>query len=473
MCASDKSSVGFTVPFSICFVGVITCVEGRGKRSIFQSALDSVGGSRFRVPLPSITTRLTAFLHAFETCGVKLTKDAEMALPDLCATVNWASGGVFLNIARVLKSEMTMKETFSATEHDLRRAMMRGINQSMAQSSSNANGYPSLSTASGKLNAFPFSSVGGNVEAKLALEDALALDPAKQSLLSMFGLKLPSGVLLYGPPGTGKTLLARAVAQLLYREGDKNVRNNGGAFVSLKASDIVRPEVGGSEKLIVSAFETARQNAPSVLFIDEIQVSSFDLIPRERTSTLIALPCFRNPKSLFGDREGGGFILGQLSSTLLQCMDAITRWSEADPNEDDGSQSVIAQNRRVVVLGATNAPWMVDKAFLRPGRFDRAVHVGLPTVKDSEDILRVHVSKMKLAPQSDCSVDEICKSMARVCLGYSGADLAALCRAAAVRCLSSGDGADGITKKNFFDALHDVMPSSNDTLLKKMSAWKP
>ena len=156
-------------------------------------------------------------------------------------------------------------------------------------------------------------------------------------------------------------------------------------------------------------------------------------------------------------------------------MDDITRWSEADPHDDDGSKSVTAQNRRVVVLGATNAPWMIDKAFLRPGRFDRAVHVGLPTVEDCEEILRVHVSKMKLAPQSDghSSVDEICKAMARVCLGYSGADLAALCRAAAVRSLSSGDGADGIAKKHFLDALHDVMRSSNDTLLKKISAWKP
>ena len=157
-------------------------------------------------------------------------------------------------------------------------------------------------------------------------------------------------------------------------------------------------------------------------------------------------------------------------------MDAITRWSEADPHDDDGSKSVTAQNRRVVILGATNAPWMIDKAFLRPGRIDRVVHVGLPTVKDSEDILRVHVGKMKLAPQSDghTSVDEICRSMARVCLGYSGADLAALCRAAAVRCLSNGgDGADGITKKHFLDALHDVMRSSNDTLMNKISAWKP
>mmetsp|Transcript_9570 Transcript_9570/g.17281 ORF Transcript_9570/g.17281 Transcript_9570/m.17281 type:complete len:232 (-) Transcript_9570:50-745(-) len=229
------------------------------------------------------------------------------------------------------------------------------------------------------------------------------------------------------------------------------VGNAGGAFVALKASDIVRPEVGNSEKLIVSVFEMARLNAPSVIFIDEFQ-------------------------ALFGDREGGGFVVGQLASTLLQCMDDITRWSEAGPPIDDDTKSNTSQNSRIVVLGATNTPWMIDKAFLRPGRFDRAVHVGLPTVEDSEEILRVHVRKMRLAslPGGVSPVDEICKSMAKLCLGFSGADLAAICRAAAVRCLSNGDVVTGITKQNFLDAyMHDVMRSSNDALVRRISAWQP
>ena len=144
--------------------------------------------------------------------------------------------------------------------------------------------------------------------------------------------------------------------------------------MTLKASDIVRPEVGNSEKLIVSAFETARLNAPSVIFIDEFQ-------------------------ALFGDRDGGSVVLAQLASTLLQCMDDITRWSSAGSPEEDTYDSTtitttsVQKNSRIVVLGATNTPWMIDKAFLRPGRFDRAVHVGLPNVDDSEEILRVHVSQ--------------------------------------------------------------------------------
>ena len=181
---------------------------------------------------------------------------------------------------------------------------------------------------------------------------------------------------------------------------------------------------------------------------------------------------------MFGDREGSGFILGQLASTLLQCMDDITRWSEAKPKMDKDSRKYSSQsNGRIVVLAATNTPWMIDKAFLRPGRFDRAVHVGLPNIEDSEEILRVHVSHMKLAPVSSglSPVDEICKSMAKLCLGFSGADLTALCRAAAIRSLSNfGDGVTGITMQNFQDAfMHDVTRSSNDALVRRISSWHP
>ena len=128
--------------------------------------------------------------------------------------------------------------------------------------------------------------------------------------------------------GTGKTLLARAVALQLNQTDGIEVGSPSGAFVTLKASDIVRPEVGNSEKLIVSAFETARLNAPSVIFIDEFQ-------------------------ALFGDRDGGSVVLAQLASTLLQCMDDITRWSSAgSPEEDTYDSTTITTllNKRIVAL---------------------------------------------------------------------------------------------------------------------------
>ena len=260
------------MPLGICLVGVMTCSEGSGKRA-FQSALEALGGGRFRVPLPSATTRLSAFRQAFEVCGVELTIDAKKALPEICATLTWASGGSFLQCAKRLRSELTRLGVLVASEQDLKRAMIQARNQSKYSTSSYTADFPALSRTAKE---FSFSSVGGNLEAKLALEDALALSPRKQHLLSKLGLKLPTGVLLYGPPGTGKTLLARAVAQSLYQQDHMDIENAGGAFVSLKASDIVRPEVGISEKLIVSAFETARRNSPSVIFIDEFQVCCED-----------------------------------------------------------------------------------------------------------------------------------------------------------------------------------------------------
>ena len=403
------------------------------------------------MPLPSTAQRVLAFKHAFEVFGVKLTEDAHQILPEIVSSLTWASGSAFLDIALKLCSQLRGTGVHLASESDVKNAMKR--DQGQSKSNPTTTGLSSVSTSSPASDVGSFSSVGGNKDAKLALEDALALDPMKRLLLSKFGLALPSGVLLYGPPGTGKTLLAKAVALQLNQTDEIGINNTGGAFVTLKASDIVRPEVGNSEKLIVSAFETARLNSPSVIFIDEFQ-------------------------ALFGDREGGSFVLGQLASTLLQYMDDINRWAEESTNAGSLNIATDAQtNSRIVVLAATNTPWMIDKAFLRPGRFDRAVHVGLPTVDESEEILRVHVSQMKIAQTADGlnPADNICKSIAKLCLGFSGADLAALCRAAAVRCIADEEGGkDGITEQHFQDAyMHDVKRSSNDALVKKISRWRP
>ena len=158
-------------------------------------------------------------------------------------------------------------------------------------------------------------------------------------------------------------------------------------------------------------------------------------------------------------------------------MDDLTRWSVADPSSDtSGTRHNNNQNNRIVVLGATNTPWMIDKAFLRPGRFDRAVHVGLPDMNEREAILRVHTMNMKIASlRNDPSPsDKICNSIAKICIGFSGADLAALCRAAAVRCLSEKDGTGGVEEKHFNDAfMYDVLRSSQDALVQRISKWQP
>ena len=422
---------GLTLPLSFCLVGVITNRNDK----IFRSALDSLGGGRFYVPLPSTKTRCAAFEHAFDCSGVRLDAEAREALPKLAASATWASGGVFVDVAQRLSTE------HEASKRDLEKVMSSRIDAPSRADNQSAS-FPNLGDANSSL-----ATVGGNFDAKLALEDALALDTNKRSLLASFGLHAPTGVLLFGPPGTGKTLLAKAVATTLRSHGiKKSERETSGSFISLKASDIVRPEVGNSEKLIVSAFAVARSNFPSVVFIDEFQ-------------------------ALFGDRGGSSVVLGQLASTLLQCMDDVSKWSfDEKPNPN-------SPNGRIVVLAATNTPWMVDKAFLRPGRFDRSVHVRLPNVDDREDILRVHTKRMKIATpegvsRSSESGDDLCKSMAKLCIGFSGADLASLCKAAAVRCLQNGEEKTGVTKEHFLDAhKNDVVRSSNDALVKRISLW--
>lgn len=287
---TGRLSPGFALPLGVCLVGVLTCSDVSGNRT-FQYGVEALGGGRFRVPLPSATTRQSAFRHAFDVCGVELTNDAKKALHEICATANWA-GGSFLRCAKRLRSNLTGKDSRVASEQDLIRAMIHGRNQSKDCTSSHTADLSSFPRTAKEVS---FSFVGGNLEAKLALEDALALSPRKQKLLYTFGLKLPTGILLYGPPGTGKTLLARAVARSLYQQDRTDIRDAGGAFISLKASDIVRPEVGNSEKLIVSAFETARQQAPSVIFIDEFQVRYVDNITKSNPKTSASFTiCFCN-----------------------------------------------------------------------------------------------------------------------------------------------------------------------------------
>lgn len=245
---------------------------------------------------------------------------------------------------------------------------------------------------------------------------------------------------------TGKTLLAKAVAKIL-RSGSRSESSSiGGAFVSLSSSEIVRSEVGMSEKTVLSAFQTARANAPSVVFIDEFQ-------------------------ALFTERSSGGS--SRLSTTLLQCMDDLHHWRDLDRRgkaNEDGNDS---NGDRVLVLAATNTPWMVDHAFLRPGRFDRAVHVGLPDSDERKSILRLHVGRMKTAFGSNTAqMLVLCDQIAQRTGGFSGADLAALCRASAILCLV--EQSDFVQERHFFESLDNGLEAScSKALVHKINEWRP
>jgi ATP-dependent 26S proteasome regulatory subunit len=435
---------GHVLTTSVCLVGIITCDDDGGRLKNSESTNLSVGlqAGQYRLPMLSAKTRLLAFQRAFERVKVSLSSEAANRLPILAASVVSARGRVFSDVARRLKQLGKGKNQVSLL--DLKTALLILQKGSSSVSKSELIGSEPETADIVQL----FESVGGNMDAKQAIEEALALDPEKRRILKTFGLSPPTGVLLYGPPGTGKTLLAKATSRLLKRQGG-NVSSLGGSFLSLQASEIVRGEVGNSEKMLVAAFETARSNAPSVVFIDEFQ-------------------------ALFMDRSGSGS--GKLASTLLQCMDDVCRWREADneanpspplePNEEE-----TAESSRVVVMGATNTPWMIDSAFLRSGRFDRVVHVGLPTLKERVSILRVHVKRMKLVSTERDYVERICKTLAEECDGFSGADLAALCRAAAVKCLSKGG--QQIEDHHFYEARDGFTPSCGPEMAQRLANWRP
>ena len=210
-----------------------------------------------------------------------------------------------------------------------------------------------------------------------------------------------------------------------------------GTFISLAISDIVSSELGTSEKMIKSSFEFAEKNTPSVIFFDEFQ-------------------------ALFIDRSRGRS--GRLTTTLLQMLDDTKRWSDVDR---DG-------RNRVTVIAATNTPWMIDGAFLRPGRFDRVVHVGLPSIEERESILHLHINQMKIRGRDEATIRLLCQKLARETDGFSRADLAALCRAAAVRALFESSGVVEVTEAHFSGALEmDVVPSSDADLVPRLSQWKP
>jgi SpoVK/Ycf46/Vps4 family AAA+-type ATPase len=219
----------------------------------------------------------------------------------------------------------------------------------------------------------------------------------------------------------------------------------GGAFLSLNTSDIVRAEVGVSEKLVAAAFQTARANAPAVIFIDEFQ-------------------------ALFTERSGSSS--SRLTSTLLQCMDDLKEWADLSrQNPVANTDNPEKKESRVLVLAATNTPWMIDRAFLRPGRFDRSVLVSLPNQEERISILRIHTERMNTR-FSQSPPTAFLEEVSRRTAGFSGADLASLCRAAAILCLEADS--KQVEEKHFLEALENGMnASSNVSLVRRITEWHP
>ena len=244
--------------------------------------------------------------------------------------------------------------------------------------------------------------IGGLDDAQLKLKEGIELPLKNPEAFHKLGIRSAKGFLLYGPPGTGKTLLAKAVA----KEAEAN-------FISIKSSDLLSKWYGESEQQIARLFARARQVAPCVIFIDEID----SLVPA---------------RGMGGGGLGEPQVTARVVNTILAEMDGME------------------ELQSVVLIGATNRPALVDPALLRPGRFDELVYVGTPDTAGREHILGIHTARMPLA--EDVQLGAIADRTER----FTGADLEDVVRRAGLIAIRKrGTGVEAVEMADFEEALED------------------
>ena len=254
-------------------------------------------------------------------------------------------------------------------------------------------------------------SVGGLSEIKDRLKESVEWPLTKPELFDHFGIKPPRGIVLFGAPGTGKTLLAKAIAN----EAKAN-------FISIKGPELISKWVGESEKAIREIFKKAKQSSPSIIFLDE-----FESIAGMRSSN---------------SQSGGSDVANRVVNQLLASMDGVESL--------DG----------VIIVAATNRPEMIDPALLRSGRFERVLHVPPPDRPAREAIMEIHSAGM---PLSTFSMKDILTGME----GFTGADIEAVCREAALIAMRAGK--KKVTKGHFEDAITRVRPTVTPDMLEYYS----
>jgi transitional endoplasmic reticulum ATPase len=244
--------------------------------------------------------------------------------------------------------------------------------------------------------------IGGLDNVKQELMESVEWPLKRPEVFKRMGIKSPKGILLFGPPGCGKTLLAKAVAT----ESEAN-------FITIKGPEIFSKWVGESEKAIREVFRKGRTAAPAIIFFDELDA----ILPRRG----------------MGYSDSG--VSERVISQLLTEMDGIETLEN------------------VVVIGATNRPDILDPAVLRPGRFDRLIYVPAPDENTRLEIFKIHTRGMPLS--KDVSLEQL----AKMTEGYSGADIEAVCREAAMNALRRDIEAKEVTLKDFKDAMEKIKPS--------------
>jgi len=244
-----------------------------------------------------------------------------------------------------------------------------------------------------------YEQIGGLEEQVVEIKETVELPLKKPELFTNIGIEPPKGVLLYGPPGTGKTLLAKAVAN-----------ETNATFIKIVASEFVKKYIGEGARLVRGVFELAKEKAPSIIFIDEID----------------AIAAKRLKSSTSGDRE--------VQRTLMQLL------AEMDGFEARGDVGIVA---------ATNRPDILDPALLRPGRFDRFIEVPIPNEDGRMEILKIHTKNMSLEEEVDIRL------VSSLTEGASGADLKAICTESGMFAIR--EERSTVTMNDFMDAIDKII----------------
>jgi proteasome regulatory subunit len=254
-----------------------------------------------------------------------------------------------------------------------------------------------------------YAQIGGLEDQVVEIKETVELPLKKPELFTNIGIEPPKGVLLYGPPGTGKTLLAKAVAH-----------ETNATFIKIVASEFVKKYIGEGARLVRGVFELAKEKAPSIIFIDEID----------------AIAAKRLKSSTSGDRE--------VQRTLMQLL------AEMDGFEGRGDVGIVA---------ATNRPDILDPALLRPGRFDRFIEVPIPNEDGRMEILKIHTKNMSLDEDVDVRL------VASLSEGASGADLKAICTESGMFAIR--EERTTVTMNDFMDAIDKIVGMEHDEEMKK------
>lgn len=256
------------------------------------------------------------------------------------------------------------------------------------------------------------SHLGGLEEPQRILRRVFLWRQTKAATFATLGVKPSTGVLLYGCPGTGKTALIRQAAAAAQFK-----------VIPVDAASLARGEVGASERLLSETFKKARQSVPCVIFMDEVD-------------------------ALFATATATSPHLRRLVAALSLLMDNIAK--------------------DIVVVGATNRPWMVSKGLLRPGRFEHCVKVSLPNAAERKDIAAVYAAKMELSSEERHCLEGLAKDASAD--GFSGADISGACRRAAMSALCRGSRIETIDLEKAF---RSTTPSVNRTDAFRLESWEP